>query len=589
MIHLLGLFGSIYAHFGEIFKVIEIAETVNSRYTTIKHLISYCKKSSSKIGHCKCVQKIPNNILLQIYNFCDYHEKINILFLNHKLASYILNNLSHRTNLYDESNSTNILFHITYLLNLEKINKYNNIKHKLLHDIHKINKTNKVDINELEIIYNKFYNLFKQRKYDEIYNIYYSTDIVSLLNDNNDKIYVKKVLSNTIELDISYIVVNIHNIINDTHQHILKYLFIIGCKYGIIELVKLLLNTKNFDVCLFHTLTQSDITLSTNDYHVSSDKYLSYICSKAIFLCTDHGYNNIIKLLLNNILNQSNINSNDYNYTIHKTLAKAVKKNNIEIVKFILYHNYYDGNNRLEKIKYPNTSALVISAQNGCVNIVKMLLEYKIYENDQLSKNDALSLSIENGNAEIIKLLINNGANAETCIWSITKYIHCCKRDGKKCDISLIKMLLDILFKNHVLATEFYDIFTESVINGYTDIVQYLLEKGISVNIQQGTPLLSAIEYEHIDMVKLLIEKGANINCNNKTYPLMKAIDKENIEIIEILLEKGANVHVAREHSLVIALNKKNKKILKILLKHGADLNMLDPYEKEQINKIIYQ
>ena len=77
--------------------------------------------------------------------------------------------------------------------------------------------------------------------------------------------------------------------------------------------------------------------------------------------------------------------------------------------------------------------------------------------------------------------------------------------------------------------------------NGNTDVAQYLLGKGASVNLG-AKPLIAAVRYDHYGCVKLLLQHNANINCTNMKLetPMSVALQKNHYTIILLLLQYGA-------------------------------------------------
>jgi ankyrin repeat protein len=81
-----------------------------------------------------------------------------------------------------------------------------------------------------------------------------------------------------------------------------------------------------------------------------------------------------------------------------------------------------------------------------------------------------------------------------------------------------------------------------AALEGYVDIVKFLLEKGADVdtrNIDKETPLIDAVENGHLEVVKLLLEHGANPRLGNakgdEPYELVDQND-ENYKIIRRLI-----------------------------------------------------
>jgi hypothetical protein len=76
---------------------------------------------------------------------------------------------------------------------------------------------------------------------------------------------------------------------------------------------------------------------------------------------------------------------------------------------------------------------------------------------------------------------------------------------------------------------------------GNIELAQRFLELGADINSYTGiidsTPLIEAIDEEHIEVVRFLISKGADINKeDNRTWPLHMAIASNSCSMAEMLL-----------------------------------------------------
>jgi tetratricopeptide (TPR) repeat protein len=84
--------------------------------------------------------------------------------------------------------------------------------------------------------------------------------------------------------------------------------------------------------------------------------------------------------------------------------------------------------------------------------------------------------------------------------------------------------------------------------SGRLGTVEYLIEKRANVNANhtsdKGTPLIYALQNNHIDVAVLLIEKGADVNAanSNGTTSLMTAISAKNIELCILLWQNKASL-----------------------------------------------
>jgi ankyrin repeat protein len=158
-----------------------------------------------------------------------------------------------------------------------------------------------------------------------------------------------------------------------------------------------------------------------------------------------------------------------------------------------------------------------------------------------------------------------------------------------------------------------------SGINRNIEVVDFLLEKGINVNLQNidgYTALYEAVRLENIDIVKkllyhkadpelkpklhetllslcsrrnfleiakLLIKNGANVNAQNEMggTALSSACMNQNIEIINLLINNDANINLSDNNGitpLMIAVRKRNFHIVQLLIENGANCDLQDKF-----------
>ena len=141
---------------------------------------------------------------------------------------------------------------------------------------------------------------------------------------------------------------------------------------------------------------------------------------------------------------------------------------------------------------------------------------YKIYRNDENIYNEAMIEAAKEGHADIVKLMINKGAN------------------------------------------HFNNTMREAARKGHTDIVKLMIEKGAT---EFNGAMEAASAGGHMDIVKLMIEKGA-YNFNGAVY---FAIAKGHMDIVKLLIQKGAKIF---NEYIYMAIRYRNMDMLKLLLKN---------------------
>lgn len=168
----------------------------------------------------------------------------------------------------------------------------------------------------------------------------------------------------------------------------------------------------------------------------------------------------LILLILSVSLNAQNSRASD----LGNELIKAAAKGDLERVKYLVINTSVD----INYIYYKR-------GWNYSYNLELSLMEYNgEYKRDAEVENyishssTALSCAVEIGNLEMVKFLVNNGAN--------------------------INLLIDKLIDN-----EYYSSLNYATKKGNLEIVKFLVSKGADINPNSGCPpLISALEEEYL-------------------------------------------------------------------------------------------
>ena len=238
-------------------------------------------------------------------------------------------------------------------------------------------------------------------------------------------------------------------------------------------------------------------------YTIINDEYLT-----PLMIASACKYNDLLKALVSAGADL-NLQVKSYGVNTATALTYCILSGNIEGAS-ILINAGASINNRDD---YLHTSI-----DRGNLNIIKLLINKGIDinqlpkekgDNENYKGKSALAYSVTKGNEDIVKLLLLNDAN----------------------------ITID---KTPILITAL------STQNYKYQIVKLLLDAGVDIDVRDGwgdTPLTIACEKGYTDAVKLLIEYGADVNYADKKgkKPLYYAINysKKN-EIIKLLVDEGA-------------------------------------------------
>lgn len=175
--------------------------------------------------------------------------------------------------------------------------------------------------------------------------------------------------------------------------------------------------------------------------------------------------------------------------------------------------------------------------------------QFPIIKENIRNGNRPLCVACEEGHLDVVKLLIENGANVNMHDRMHNKPLYyACK-------------------------------------NGHLDVAKWLILKGSEVDVgsidYNITPLYIACNEGHFDVVKLLVKRRANIHVKDRwgKTPLYYACEKGYFDIAKFLIKNGANVNQKDDIGdtpLYYAYTNGHFKIVKLLIEKGVDVNEFD-------------
>ena len=143
-----------------------------------------------------------------------------------------------------------------------------------------------------------------------------------------------------------------------------------------------------------------------------------------------------------------------------------------------------------------------------------------------------IGIASRNGHTEVVKLLIDNGAD----VTADNNYaIRNASREGHT---EIVKLLIDA--GADVTARDNYAI-RYATYNGHLEIVKLLIDAGADVTAVDNQAIRYASYNGHIEVVKLLIDNGADVNAKNNEA-IREASENGHIEVVDLLKKHGATL-----------------------------------------------
>jgi ankyrin repeat protein len=261
-------------------------------------------------------------------------------------------------------------------------------------------------------------------------------------------------------------------------------------------------------------------------------------------------------------------------------LVEAIQRNNTEEAITLLNKktSIIAGiTNRIFTSQFDEPLKLAII--KGYHEIVKLLIEKGANINVKYDlDNRPLHIAIMNDKLDIFKLLIEKRADINAKNINNVTPLHIASSKGK---FEIVKLLIenraDINAKNINYDTPLHN----AIMNDKFEIVKLLIENRADINaknINYDTPLHNAIMNDKLDIVKLLIEKGADINIENTNLikPLHSVNDEKILNLINTELINDEKYKVICNNILLYYINRNNPVVVKILIEKGINVNIKD-------------
>jgi len=285
----------------------------------------------------------------------------------------------------------------------------------------------------------------------------------------------------------------------------------------------------------------------------------------------------LIRRFLNDLLeNNTNIKHRDTHSKLNydAEIENCSRENLPNILGYLI-------EKREANIKSEN-KFLVLASENGNKDVVKILLKQEIDLNQKdYSGINALHLASKYGHKEIAELLIEKGIDINQKDSEGQIALHFASENGHK---EIVNLFIQNDFNASFINQK--NSFGQNALHmaskyGHKEIVEILIEKGIDIN-QKDNWEINALHWAskngHKEIVEILIEKGIDINHKDNwgQNALHLASENGHKEVVVILIQKGIDTNqkdTVGQFALHLASKNGHKEIVEILILDIIDIN----------------
>lgn len=276
-------------------------------------------------------------------------------------------------------------------------------------------------------------------------------------------------------------------------------------------------------------------------------------------------------------------------------ILSLIVSGQIQEIQQLLLNNGFDVNTIVDEV-----FILSIACESGRLDIVKLLIDSGADINLPSENPEvwtALMSSVLSGNKELVDFLIRSGADAneirdggnyalmiaaEEKHHEIFKTLATVTKNELKKEAEIRLSELTTKKKNDKRYRMLFDAIRRSDVKSINKFVQNNVNLELNIVDEFGfSPLVYASKKGKFEIVRMLLDLGADPNFNEEGIPpLMASIESGKLEIIELLLKSGANVNISCQGWTVMMQAKQYlrqinpdlaEKVIKLLIKYGAN------------------
>ncbi len=289
-------------------------------------------------------------------------------------------------------------------------------------------------------------------------------------------------------------------------------------------------------------------------------------------------------------------------------LFKAARKGRLSEVENIVLYSARDVVDSRDGF---GRTALMVAARYGELEIVRFLInngaDVNYEDNDGWT---ALKFAAGEGKLEIVKFLINNGADVNAKDNNGWTALMSAANNGY---LKIVKYLVD-----NGADVNTKDDYGKVLMVGASgrgpfgneglvlEVVKYLVELGMDVRAKNTNELskafVRALWRGNMRVAQYLVKEGADINILNTVRiknseencgALIWAVCNNKLEIVKNLIDHGANVNtkssLSRNHTvLTIAIDRDNLEIANLLIERGAKTDLLGAVNNDNFKVVKY-
>lgn len=202
----------------------------------------------------------------------------------------------------------------------------------------------------------------------------------------------------------------------------------------------------------------------------------------------------------------------------------------------------------------------------------------------------AIHIALEYENFDLFNELVKKGARLDVKDNKARTLLHSVATNGNTLIAAeLLKANLDINARDEKGATPV----SFAAANGFLRLFKFFEENGADLSLTENDGrniLMNAVVGENDTLVSYLIGKKIDVNIADKDNwsPLMYACNKNNLQIARTLINAGADVNIESnegETPFVLSIYNKNSEMARVLMDSGADFMAYDfrPLAKKNI------